>query len=260
MKYRHSLSKMSTLLVGLTVLLAVGLSCPSPIAAQTPCCVITGIDEQTGVVAGKVNATGQDFQFKVTDVALLPSLKIGQKVYANFKTHQVSLNGKAVCCNIVTLGPAKASPLDGVRTPNAPIPTSAITATQLRTLTIARNASDPQGKTATVTFTSAAPQSELPNSLTAIVNGQTVACSAQGNGNFTGLYKLRATEFRTTQAFAMEGGKITKRLSVGAVEAEGPYIHCHTVTCPPGCKDAFGSPCVVCIECEFGWNSKFSPL
>lgn len=71
----------------------------SPVA---PCCPITSIDAAIGVVTAKVNSTGQSFQFTVKDSALLHSLKIGQGVFANFKTHQVSVNGKDVCCQIVS--------------------------------------------------------------------------------------------------------------------------------------------------------------
>jgi len=72
--------------------------------AAAPCCAITAIDVKTGVVTAKETATGQTFQFKVTDAALLNSLKVGQGVYANFKTRQVSVNGANPCCSIVSLG------------------------------------------------------------------------------------------------------------------------------------------------------------
>jgi Cu/Ag efflux protein CusF len=72
--------------------------------ALDPCCTITAIDAKTSLVTAKDTATGQTFQFKVTDAAQLNSLKVGQGVYANFKTRQVSINGIGPCCAIVSLG------------------------------------------------------------------------------------------------------------------------------------------------------------
>lgn len=72
-----------------------------PCCGSAPCCEITGINAATGVVTAKVKATGQSFQFKVTDAALLHTLKISQGVYANLATRQVSVNGMAPCCVIV---------------------------------------------------------------------------------------------------------------------------------------------------------------
>jgi hypothetical protein len=73
-----------------------------------PCCNITGVNMETGIVAAKENTTGQMFSFKVSNANLLNSLKIGQGVYANFATKQVSLNGAQPCCSIVSLAAASA--------------------------------------------------------------------------------------------------------------------------------------------------------
>ena len=51
-----------------------------PVVAGQPCCSITAIDLKTGIVTAKVNATGQTFEFKVTNQALLKSLKLGQGI------------------------------------------------------------------------------------------------------------------------------------------------------------------------------------
>ena len=77
-----------------------------PVVAGQPCCGITAIDLKTGIVTAKVNATGQTFEFKVTNQALLKSLKLGQGIYANFQTHQVSVDGIQPCCDIVSLSKA----------------------------------------------------------------------------------------------------------------------------------------------------------
>lgn len=91
-----------------------------------PCCDITSIDAATGTVAARVNATGQPFQFMVKDSALVRSLKVGQGVYANFKTRQASVNGKDVCCQIVGLGSVKPAPVAPTTggAPASPIPTA----------------------------------------------------------------------------------------------------------------------------------------
>jgi type VI secretion system secreted protein Hcp len=78
----------------------------SQIAA--PCCSITAINVQTGIVSARVNATGVAFEFKVTDARVLPSLRVGQGVFANLTTKEVSLDGKTACCSIVQ--PTKPSP------------------------------------------------------------------------------------------------------------------------------------------------------
>ena len=88
----------------------------------TPCCQITSINRAgpvDGIVTAKVNATGQTFQYKVTDAALLNSLKVGQGVFANFKTRQVSVNGAGPCCDILSIGPLDA--LHGGMNPAGPV-------------------------------------------------------------------------------------------------------------------------------------------
>jgi hypothetical protein len=78
-------------------------SLPSQAKAEA-CCSITAVNEQTGIVTAKVNATGQTFQFKVTDASLLDSLSVGQGIYANFKTHEVSMDGRTPAGSIVSIG------------------------------------------------------------------------------------------------------------------------------------------------------------
>src|SRR2546427_815087 len=85
---------------------SLGLLCMTLLASQAkaadPCCFITAINQQTGIVTARVNATGQTFQFKVTNQALLQSLNVGQGIFANFQTQQVSLDGATPCCPIVS--------------------------------------------------------------------------------------------------------------------------------------------------------------
>lgn len=87
-----------------------------PLLAQQiarPCCSVSNVNTATGLVAAKVNATGQGFQFTLTNRALTTRLRAGQGVYANFKTMQVSLDGRTVAGAIL---PAVA----GVRPPALP--------------------------------------------------------------------------------------------------------------------------------------------
>ena len=71
--------------------------------AVQPCCSITKIDARTGVVTAQDRTTGHTFQFTASP-AVLQKMKVGQGVYANFKTNQVSLNNIAPCCNITKSG------------------------------------------------------------------------------------------------------------------------------------------------------------
>jgi len=99
-----------------------------PAAAQVtpPCCAITAIESATGVITARINSNGNTFQFKVTDRRTLGTLKVGTAVYANFTTHQVSLDGRSACCT-VTSGPTAAT-LTGRSSPAAS-PTPTVTAT-----------------------------------------------------------------------------------------------------------------------------------
>ena len=89
-------------------------------------CSITEIGVRTDMVSAKVNASKAAFQFKVTDAALLKSLKVGQEVYANFTTKQVSLDGKRMLGEIIS-PPQGAAPLAERKT--APAAAAAATTT-----------------------------------------------------------------------------------------------------------------------------------
>lgn len=69
------------------------------------CCVVTAIDSRTGIVTAKENATSRTFEFRVTEEKVLLGVHLGQGAYANFKTHQVSLDGRTVCCQIINISP-----------------------------------------------------------------------------------------------------------------------------------------------------------
>ena len=96
------------------LLVSILLFSSSRAAAQAPgiaCCVVVAVDAGAGVVTAKVNANGKIFQFKAIGVSRavayatpLVSLKPGHAVYANFANQQVSLDGRTVCCSVITEG------------------------------------------------------------------------------------------------------------------------------------------------------------
>jgi hypothetical protein len=88
-------------------------------ALEKACCSIIGIDRQGGLVSAKVNATGQSFQFRPNNAAVLGAMKIGEGVYANFSTRQVSLDGNTICCTIVAMGSAPPVGIGGVKNSEA---------------------------------------------------------------------------------------------------------------------------------------------
>jgi hypothetical protein len=85
---------------------------------QPACCSITAIDVRTGNISAKVSASGQTFQFRVNDTQLLPSLRVGQGVYANLGAKEVSLDGKSIAGPIVSIS---APPLERVPLTRVPV-------------------------------------------------------------------------------------------------------------------------------------------
>lgn len=113
------------------ILAAVAGLLAAPASAQRPappCCGIIAIDAAAGIVTARVTANGNVFQFKVADSRTLATLKVGQAVYANFAGKQVSLDGRATCCAIIS-GPAAPAaarpPAPAARAPVAPPPAAA---------------------------------------------------------------------------------------------------------------------------------------
>lgn len=107
----------------LFLLAAVLIATPRGGGAQgpPPCCTITVIDANTGMVSAKVTANGSVFQFKVATPRVAATLKVGQGVYANFTTRQVSLDGRSACC-AMTSGPQAPGVTAPVRPPiTAPV-------------------------------------------------------------------------------------------------------------------------------------------
>jgi len=106
MKYeerRRVMNNKHNLLILLGVVLSVLVFVATEALAAEPCCNITGVDYRTGLVTARNTATGQTFQFKVSNASLLRTLRVGQGVYADFGTKEVSVDGAAPCCGMVNL-------------------------------------------------------------------------------------------------------------------------------------------------------------
>jgi hypothetical protein len=91
-------------------------------APLEPCCSITAINTSTGEVSAKVNSSGATFAFRLADLQGLSALSVGQGVYANFATRQISLNGKSMAGTMINMAaanmaamPARAALLTGAK-------------------------------------------------------------------------------------------------------------------------------------------------
>src|SRR4051794_24226023 len=104
------------------VALGLGLL-PCPAAAGTPCCAIQAVDARAGLVTAVDRATGQSFQFQVTNPAQLQGLRPGQPVYGNAASGRVGLTQQSPCCTVVGRGAAgAAAPVGPVGAARAPLP------------------------------------------------------------------------------------------------------------------------------------------
>src|SRR5438552_209668 len=105
----------------MVLLLGAVLTMPVPPAqAGEPCCQITAINAQTGIVTAVDKATGKTFQFQVKNAALLRSFQVGQRVWVDSKNHWIGVQavggfrspGVAPTDGIRWLG---AAPVDGIK-------------------------------------------------------------------------------------------------------------------------------------------------
>ncbi|MGH7381035.1 MAG: hypothetical protein ACREKR_02225 [Candidatus Methylomirabilales bacterium] len=115
--------KTFSMLVWIAVVGVIGVAVLAPVlpvSAGTPCCSVTAVDAQTGTVTAKEAARGKTFQFQVADAALLKTLKVGQKIWADFGTQKVSVDGISPCCSIVSVGGV---PVGGAKLPDVRQPT-----------------------------------------------------------------------------------------------------------------------------------------
>src|SRR5581483_6760914 len=113
----------------------------SAVTPATPCCDITAVNVRTGVATAKVNATGQIFQFKAP-ANVLSSLHVGQGIYANMQTSQVSVDNANPCCEIVSsaispaIGTSSTTGLSAPATQAASAPTSGDPCCQITSINV----------------------------------------------------------------------------------------------------------------------------
>lgn len=87
-------SRLGALLTVGVLVVILGVSLPAHAAA--PCCAITAINAATHVAQARDEASGRVFEFTVQNPAQFSSLRVGQKIYANFGARQVSLDGRSI--------------------------------------------------------------------------------------------------------------------------------------------------------------------
>lgn len=98
-------SNVIPVVLGLIVALAASSSVDAQGSGQTPpCCVITAIDAGSRLVTARDQTTGSIWQF-TTRPALLPRLKVGQKVWVDPTTRVVSVEGAPNCCRLTQSSP-----------------------------------------------------------------------------------------------------------------------------------------------------------
>lgn len=93
------------LLVACLVLVAVAKSAGAQPAMPAPCCQITAIDTNSGVVSARTGDATSTFVFKFDSGPIPSTVKVGQRIWA--RGGKVSLNGADPCCTIIpstTLG------------------------------------------------------------------------------------------------------------------------------------------------------------
>jgi len=85
--------------------------------SSDPCCNITSVNAKSGLVTARALDGSKTFQFTVKDKSALSSVKdkialsqlrVGQLIYADFGTRQVSINEGKPCCRMTQLVKAKA--------------------------------------------------------------------------------------------------------------------------------------------------------
>jgi Cu/Ag efflux protein CusF len=96
-----------------SVLLVCGLALAAGEAySSEACCSITSVNAKSGLVNARALDGSRTFQFTVKDKSALSQLRVGQPVYGDFGTHQVSINqyGGQPCCQMKAVKTLKTSP------------------------------------------------------------------------------------------------------------------------------------------------------
>jgi hypothetical protein len=71
------------------------------------CCRVARVDTSAGIVTARETATGYTFRFRVTNRRLLTSIKVADKVWADFLAKGVKLSAadSTWCCAIIAAPP-----------------------------------------------------------------------------------------------------------------------------------------------------------
>ena len=93
------------------LLLVVVLAAVAPAAEPVGAAKITAVDLRTGLVTAQETASGRAFQFQVNNAALLKSLKLGQKISADFKAMTVTLPPARLGAQLVQVRILRAEPV-----------------------------------------------------------------------------------------------------------------------------------------------------
>lgn len=121
--YHHGVAGRLWLVVCLVVFALATLLVQRARGQTTPaCCVITAIDTRQNLVSVREASTGRSFEFRANDPAAVSALRVGGRIYVDFPSRQVSLDGKTAFGTIVS--PAGVSPLgpSGAQRPPLPAP------------------------------------------------------------------------------------------------------------------------------------------
>lgn len=77
-----------------------------------PCCMVVRVDTAHAIVTARETATGFTFRVEVRAKRALASLKVGDKVWANFTAKKVRLAaGDSLCCPILDGPPPSGRPV-----------------------------------------------------------------------------------------------------------------------------------------------------
>jgi hypothetical protein len=76
--------------------------------SSEPCCGITSVNAKSGLVKARALDGSRTFQFTVKDRSALSQLRVGQQIYGDFGTRQVSINEGSPCCAMTHLKAVRA--------------------------------------------------------------------------------------------------------------------------------------------------------
>lgn len=211
---------------------------------QSACCAITAINTGTGVVTGKVNASGQTFTFELQNRSQIAALKVGQPIYANLSSKQVSLDGKATSGTILNISAppaATATPATSPAARTAP-PCCIVTALNAQNLVTA--------KTDTGTFFVFSPVATGLGLMPVILVGQKVYANFTTNQvSIDGVSPVGAIKYLCTpppNQTCPPSAANCKMTSVG-LTTPGCSVVTYQTAVPLSCKPGYYGPqCTAC--------------